>query len=152
MVVGFNHNVRYGGELYHVQTEDSGLKNPFIITHLYRGGTIIASKKVSYADITKVDALDKVIEELMKEQHKEVLRRLKNGEYDEVIAARFRGERPVPERSAPVQPKTAPAPRPKVIPAAIAVATEVKPAPAPAGKKELSLDDLVLSYLTGDDE
>lgn len=87
MVVGFNHNVVYKREVFHVQTEDSGRANPQITTLLYRGGTIIASKKVSYADIIKIDNLEKVVEDLMKEQHKEMLRRLKNGEFDDRIAA-----------------------------------------------------------------
>ena len=82
MVVGFNHNIMYRGEMFHVQTEDSGINNPHIITLLYRGGTILASKKTSYADILKIENLAQVVEELMKEQHKDVLRRLKNGEFD----------------------------------------------------------------------
>ncbi len=53
MVVGFNHNFRYQGEVYHIQTEDSGMLSPNIVTLLYQGGTILASKKTSYADIAK---------------------------------------------------------------------------------------------------
>ena len=85
MVVGFNHNFRYRGEVYHVQTEDSGRKNPHIITLLYHGGTILASKKTSYADIATTDHLEQVVEDLMKTQHKEMLRRLKDGEFDAII-------------------------------------------------------------------
>jgi len=51
MVLGFNHNVTYKGEVFHVQTEDSGVNNPPILTLLYRGGVILCSKKTSYADI-----------------------------------------------------------------------------------------------------
>ena len=47
MHVGFNHNIRYKGQLYHVQTEDCGLKKANIVTLLYRGGTILNSKKTS---------------------------------------------------------------------------------------------------------
>jgi len=83
MVLGFNHNLRYKGEVFHVQTEDSGVTNPHIITLLYRGGVIISSKKTVYADILKMDKLEVVVEELMKEQHKEMMRRLKAGEFDE---------------------------------------------------------------------
>jgi hypothetical protein len=57
--------------------------NPHIITLLYRGGVIISSKKTSYSDILKMDNLEVVVEELMKEQHKEMMRRLKAGEFDE---------------------------------------------------------------------
>ncbi|MFZ3208534.1 MAG: hypothetical protein WA140_06840, partial [Geobacteraceae bacterium] len=83
MIVGFNHNVMYKAEMFHIQTEDSGICNPHIITLLYRGGTIISSRKTNYADIVKVGNLEQVVEELMKEQHKDMLRRLKSGEFDE---------------------------------------------------------------------
>lgn len=83
MVVGYNHNIMYKGEIFHVQTEDSGLSNPHIVTLIYRGGSIISSKKISYADIIKIENLDMVVTELMQDQHKEMLRRLKSGEFDE---------------------------------------------------------------------
>ena len=49
MVVGFNHNFRYKGEVFHVQTEDGGLNTTNIITLLYRGGTILARQKTATA-------------------------------------------------------------------------------------------------------
>lgn len=82
MVLGFNHNVMYKGEIFHVQTEDSGLATPHIITSLFRGGIIISSKKTSYADIAKMENLEAIVEDLMKEQHKDMMRRLKSGEFD----------------------------------------------------------------------
>jgi hypothetical protein len=86
MVVGFNHNIKHRGSMYHVQTEDSGLDNPHVITHLFVGGNILASKKTSYADIAGADNLADVVRELMEEQHKEMLRNLINGVYDGVDA------------------------------------------------------------------
>ncbi|MDD2852017.1 MAG: hypothetical protein PHY09_08995 [Desulfuromonadaceae bacterium] len=83
MVLGFNHNITYKSEIFHVQTEDSGVDNPHIITLLYRGGVIICSQKTDYSDILKTDNLETVVEELMKEQHKLMMRRLKAGEFDE---------------------------------------------------------------------
>jgi len=88
MVGGYNHNVSYRGSIYHVQTEDGGVRSPTITTHLYSGGGILASRKLSYADIIRVDNLAQVVEELMKEQHKGMLRSLKNGEFDAVLAER----------------------------------------------------------------
>lgn len=85
MIVGFNHNVNYRGVGFHVQTEDSGPKNPQLVTLLYHSGTIICSQKTVYADILKVDNLDQVIEDLAKEQHKGMLRRLTKGEFDQRI-------------------------------------------------------------------
>lgn len=83
MVLGFNHNIMYRGEVFHVQTEDSGVEIPNIVTLLYKGGVILCSMKTSYADILKMENLEDVVEELMKEQHKAVMRRLKSGEFDE---------------------------------------------------------------------
>jgi len=91
MVLGFNHNIMYRGEVFHVQTEDSGVDIPNIVTLLYQGGVIHCSIKTSYSDIVKMDNLEQVVEELMKEQHKQMMRRLKSGELDERI---FPGEKP----------------------------------------------------------
>lgn len=117
MVLGFNHNVNYKGEVFHVQTEDSGIKNPHIITLLYRGGVILCSKKTSYADILMMDNLDSVVEELMKAQHKELMRRLKSGEFDDrafsieaTLIENYAIESPEPE--APVAPAPKPTPKP----------------------------------------
>lgn len=87
MVTGFNHNIKHKGKIYHVQTEDSGVANPHIITHLFVGGNILASKKTSYADIVQADNLHSIVKELMQEQHKAMLRNLINGVYDEVLEA-----------------------------------------------------------------
>lgn len=83
MVLGYNHNIMYKGEVFHVQTEDSGIATPHIITLLYKGGVILCSRKTSYADILKIESLEEVVAELMKEQHKEMMRRLKAGDFDE---------------------------------------------------------------------
>lgn len=82
MIPGFNHNILHKGILFHVQTEDSGVKNPHIITHLFVGGNIIATKKTSYADIVTSDKMNEVVREIMQEQHKDMMKNLKNGIYD----------------------------------------------------------------------
>lgn len=138
MVVGFNHNVMYRGEVFHVQTEDSGIANPHIVTLIYREGTIIAARKTSYADIIKVDNLERVVEELMKEQHKGMLRRLKNGEFD--------------ARAFP-PPRSAPAAQPAPKPAAPQAASPSPPKPpARPQEKPSSLDDVILDFLLTDDK
>src|SRR5438067_9274036 len=83
-VVGFNHNVKYGALVYHVQTEDSGLPHAHYITHLFVGGNIVASMKSSYGDKASASDLAKVVRSLMEQQHKAMLKRLVTGEFDEV--------------------------------------------------------------------
>lgn len=165
MVVGFNHNFSYKGAVYHIQTEDSGVKSATIVTLLYHGGTILASRKTSYADIARVDNLEQVVEELMKEQHKGMLRSLKNGEFDEAIVRFLKGNAvssagsgqtpaaaPPPRPAAPVA-TTAPRPAPPVsaAPPAPAAQPAASPSPRPA-PVEASLDEIILSYLMGEDK
>lgn len=92
MLSGFNNNVRYQGVLFHVQTEDSGRSHPHVITHLYHGGTIVASEKRSYADRLEESDLTSAVRRLMEEQHRSMLRRLKDGQLDDVIRERLGAE------------------------------------------------------------
>jgi hypothetical protein len=159
MVTGFNHNIKHRGKAYHIQTEDSGLGNPHITTHLFVGGNILASKNTGYADIVGAENLAQVVRELMEEQHKEMLRNLVNGVYDDVdaaLAAQARAYQPgqlatvdppaPPPVRAPPRPAAplAPAPRPlAAAPSPVAaaprpvagaprpLASAPRPAPAP---------------------
>ncbi|MDI6744740.1 MAG: hypothetical protein QMD07_05110 [Thermodesulfovibrionales bacterium] len=76
MLVGYNNNITYKGKVYHVQTEDSGLNNPIIVTLLYFKGTILASKKISYSHLIGIKDIKKSVRELMQEQHKAMLKEL----------------------------------------------------------------------------
>ena len=147
MVVGFNHNVMYKGDVFHIQTEDSGVNNPHIITLLYRGGTIISSKKTTYADILKVENLDHVVEELMKEQHKDMMRRLKSGEFDD----RAFGTSPVPPPSTASAPPPAPPQAKPATPPPPSPPSPQKAAPEAARPKQ-SLDEIILDYLVAGDD
>ena len=90
--VGFNNNVKYNGQVFHIQTEDSGLDRPHIITHLFAdGGRIIKSNKRSYATETKRDDVAMFVRGLMKGQHMEMAIMLREGRFDEVIAGRAVG-------------------------------------------------------------
>ena len=80
--LGYNHNVRHAERVWHVQTEDSGVRNPHIFTHLFHQGTILASKRVDYDPELPIEAVQK----LMQTQHKAMLRSLKDGAFDEKIA------------------------------------------------------------------
>ncbi|MBN1960927.1 MAG: hypothetical protein JW841_08265 [Deltaproteobacteria bacterium] len=88
MIPGYNHNIKYQETIFHVQTEDSGVDNPHIITHLFVGGNIIDTRKTSYADIAQSERLKEMLVELMQDQHKSMLRDLINGRFDYKIAER----------------------------------------------------------------
>ena len=179
MVAGFNHNVKHRGKSYHVQTEDFGLDNPQIVTHLFVGGNILASKKVGYGDIAGAEDLSRVVREIMEEQHKDVLRNLVNGVYEEAeetLGAKSvayqpgelsagevpSGEEPSAAHPAPpARPAAAPLPQ-AAAPRPNAITSKYPPPPQEkAGEttlfgedlfSERSLDEVILSYLAEDAE
>jgi hypothetical protein len=89
MITGFNTNVRHGGRLFHVQTEDSGKARPHVISHVYYGGTILASEKHEYEDLLDSSDLTEAVRALMEGQHKAMVARLKQGALDAIIAERL---------------------------------------------------------------
>lgn len=116
MLSGINTDIEYIGKVYHVQTEDKGITNPLVITQLFLGGTIISSKKTSYADILRVDCLNDVVRDLMKDQHKSMVKELLSGRFN---------------------------------PDTMKDAKETKQETVPDKR---SLDDVILDYLSSDDE
>lgn len=79
MLPGFNHNIRHGGVLFHVQTEDKGQKNPVIVTQLFYEGHVVASKKVSYEKFVGALQAQDIVFSMMKEQHKQIMKDLVEG-------------------------------------------------------------------------
>ena len=90
--VGFNNNIKFKNQVFHVQTEDSGLDKPHIITHLFAdGGRVIKSHKRTYADAVERDDVSTYVRALMKGQHLEMAVMLREGVFDEIIAGRALG-------------------------------------------------------------
>lgn len=82
MLIGYNTNIPYKGRNYHVQTEDSGLTNPCIVTLLYHQGAILRSIKTSYVHILGRPDFEKQLRNLMKHQHREMIKELITGKCD----------------------------------------------------------------------
>jgi hypothetical protein len=127
-LLGFNNNVRHRGRIFHIQTEDSGVKSPRIVTHLFAdGGRIIKTTRTEYSEhVTRAD-LQPFVRNLMKEQHKAMFTALRMGDLDTLLEdvcgpfeqpLRMSKEPPVPAISAPPAPimlepvVTEPAPAP----------------------------------------
>ncbi|HJW93107.1 MAG TPA: hypothetical protein VJ901_05780 [Thermoanaerobaculia bacterium] len=82
MITGFNTDIRHNDKVYHIQTEDKGLSNPYIESLVYVGGEILASKKTSYAEQAKDGADEKWIGGLMEQQHRTMIAAIKRGRFD----------------------------------------------------------------------
>ena len=51
MQKGFNSDISVKGQRYHVQTEDWGFQNPYLITRVFRNGAVVRTIKTSYQEI-----------------------------------------------------------------------------------------------------
>lgn len=90
--VGFNDNLKYKGRVYHIQTEDSGIDKPQILTHLFAdGGRVLRSYKRLYTDALERPDLDGYVRALMKAQQMEMASALREGKLDGVIDGREPG-------------------------------------------------------------
>ncbi len=104
-LLGFNNNVRHKGRVFHIQTEDSGIRYPHVITHLFAdGGRILKSLKTSYEEHVGSPDMAEKVRALMKEQHKAMFIALRAGEFDSIIEADDRSAGPA-TGSAPKPPE-----------------------------------------------
>jgi hypothetical protein len=83
MNFGFNSNVRVGGALYHVQTEDRGPSHPFLDTVVYQAGLVVHKRSTRYQDFAGRAAEEgnqtQQLHERLKQQHREVIAQLEAG-------------------------------------------------------------------------
>ena len=85
-LLGFNNNVRHKGRVFHIQTEDSGVRHPHIITHLFAdGGRILKTAKTSYAEFIDAANMGEVVRQMMQEQHKAMFMALRDGQFDHLV-------------------------------------------------------------------
>lgn len=92
MILGLNTNHDFRGKVFHVQTEDSGIDNPVLVTHCFIGGTIIASRKTNYEDALERDDLEAHIKSLARAQHKEMVKELMSGAFQKAAQLAGRGK------------------------------------------------------------
>ena len=81
VITGFNTDVKHRGLVYHVQTEDKGKDNPLIETLIYKGGEILASRRLPYSELVRDRDAEKAISGLMEEQHKAMILEVKRGRF-----------------------------------------------------------------------
>ena len=135
MVPGYNTDFTYRGQTFHVQTEDHGVANPVVVSLLYHKGAILASRKTPYRELLgKADWVEQ-LKEMMKAQHKALMRELLAGACDEKIP-------PAAMAGAAVSPAR--------VPAAAPVATAMTPRRAEQGRcgnAAPTLDEAIMRYL-----
>jgi hypothetical protein len=132
MITGYNTDVEHNDRVYHIQTEDKGLANPYIESLVYVGGEILASKKTSYAHHIAEGIDDKWISGLMEQQHRTMIAAIKRGRFDN--AEEDRGNSTLAAARAQVE------------------AAEEVVIPALDDPSERTLDQVILDYLASEAE
>jgi len=84
VITGFNTDVEHGGVVYHVQTEDKGLKSPLILSLVYVGGTIIASKRTPYDDLIAAGFDEDKLAERLQRQHRLICAAIHSGRIEDL--------------------------------------------------------------------
>lgn len=77
MLKGFNSDLNIRGHRYHVQTEDWGRDNPFIVTRVFRDGAVIETFKTPYRDVSLAGLIDgEILQSALKKQHHAIMDKL----------------------------------------------------------------------------
>jgi len=100
VITGFNTDIEHEGVIYHVQTEDKGLDTPIILSLVYAGGTILASKRSPYEDLIAEGFSDEALADRLKRQHRLICAAIHSGRIDDL--KRMTGR----QKEAPVQEET----------------------------------------------
>ncbi|MFN6962847.1 MAG: hypothetical protein ACK4S4_03685 [Pyrinomonadaceae bacterium] len=94
MITGFNTDVEFDGVTYHVQTEDKGLRTPFILSLVYHRGTILASRRVPYDDLIADGFDEEELQRRLQKLHKTICAAVSKGRLDDLkrMSARESGK------------------------------------------------------------
>jgi hypothetical protein len=108
VITGFNTDIEYDGVVYHVQTEDKGLDSPLILSLVYSGGAILASKRSRYEDLIAAGFDEGVLAQRLKRQHRLICAAINAGRLEELkrMGARAEAEVTQDDKAATVAPAT----------------------------------------------
>lgn len=137
MITGFNTDVQFEGVTYHVQTEDKGLETPLILSLVYVGGAILASKRTTYHDLIEAGFDEKALAERLQRQHKLICAAIRAGRVEDLkrMGVRDTAARPSAardEREAPAEVVSTPTPA--------VVEVGAQPVPPPGLQPEIYYD------------
>lgn len=86
MEKGFNSDVTFRGMEFHVQTEDWGRDNPYLVSRVYQNGAVVKSLKTAYAEVLgrsqfrDLKVFRAAISAAMRDQHQRMMDALVAGE------------------------------------------------------------------------
>jgi len=84
VITGYNTEVEYDGVVYHIQTEDKGVQTPLILSLVYSGGAILASRRTPYEDLITAGFDESLLAERLDRQHKLICAAIRAGRIDDL--------------------------------------------------------------------
>jgi hypothetical protein len=84
VITGFNTDIEHDGVVYHVQTEDKGLESPLILSLVYSGGAILASKRSRYEDLIEAGFDEEALTKRLQRQHRLICAAINAGRLEEL--------------------------------------------------------------------
>ncbi|MBX2988246.1 MAG: hypothetical protein KF802_10140 [Bdellovibrionaceae bacterium] len=81
MLRGHNSDITVRGKRYHIQTEDWGMQNPFLVSRVFCNGAVVKTLKVPYEDALKAASIRtaEAIKMALQKQHSDVMDALIEG-------------------------------------------------------------------------
>jgi hypothetical protein len=86
MEKGFNSDIMFKGMNFHIQTEDWGSNNPYLVSRVYQNGAVIKSLKTPYSEVLDFARLARqridtqAIRLALRQQHEKILDLLLSGQ------------------------------------------------------------------------
>ena len=99
MITGFNTDVPYNGQVFHVQTEDKGKDNPMVESLIYKGGEILGARRTAYSKFLPNGYNEKTVIKFMENQHRGIIEEIKHGKFDKSGGALLGDETDVGDQS-----------------------------------------------------
>ncbi len=82
MITGYNTDVKHRDRVFHIQTEDRGELHPYVESFVYVGGEILGGKRTPYEDSLRNGGDDRVLRDLMEQQHRTMIAAIRDGSFD----------------------------------------------------------------------
>ncbi|PWU22340.1 MAG: hypothetical protein C5B49_00870 [Bdellovibrio sp.] len=82
MVKGYNSDLNIRGKSYHVQTEDWGAANPFLVSRVFANGAVVKTVKTSYTEALRDGPVQdqQALGLALRKQHQNVIDQLHAGQ------------------------------------------------------------------------
>jgi hypothetical protein len=75
MQKGFNSDITVRGKSYHIQTEDWGMQNPFLVSRIFCNGAVLKTIKTPYDSVLKLGSsqTQEAIKLALRRQHSTII-------------------------------------------------------------------------------